>query len=124
MCKQIKKDGSQCEAMSISNSEFCFFHHPDMDLAKKEAQSNGGKANKIAISAPLPVIKIEKIEDVISLLSETINLVRQGEDVKWANCIGVLSGYLIKAIETSQLENRFEVVEKAVMEKRTISYNK
>jgi hypothetical protein len=58
-------------------------------------------------------------DDTISLLADTIGRVRAGEmDIKVANCIGVLSGHLLKAFEVARLNDKVELIERVVLEKR------
>jgi hypothetical protein len=122
-CSFIKPDGSQCNANPISDSEFCFFHDPNSEKKKKEAQINGGKANKIILKEALPVLTINESRDVITLLIDTISRVRGGEiDIRLANALGVLSGQLIKAFEMCQISDRVEVMERKILEKKT-TYN-
>jgi len=65
---------------------------------------------------PLEPVTVEKVEDVVKLLADTINRVRSGElDIKIANCIGYLSGHLTKAMEISVLEQRIQAVERAIV---------
>lgn len=103
------------------NSDYCYFHNPEItDEEKNNSQSKGGKNNLIKIQTPLPIIKIQEANDVLILLEDTINRVRSGElDVKIANCIGVLSGQAIKAIEISKLANKMEIIERAIFERKT-----
>lgn len=124
-CNYIKKDGSQCEANAINNSELCFFHDPNVSAEeKREARVNGGKANKIILKQPLPVLTINKIGDVANLLIDTINRVRSGEiDIRLANCLWVLAWQLTKTLEMSQISDRVEVVEQKILEKKTTNYN-
>ena len=69
----------------------------------------------MAISEPLEPLKIESTGDVVLLLTQTVNLVRSGKiEVRAANCLGVLSGHLIRAFEVSDLEKRIEKIEKAI----------
>lgn len=122
-CSFIKPDGSQCNANPISDSEFCFFHDPNSNEKKKEAQISGGKANKVILKEALPILIINESKDIISLLIDTINRVRSGEiDIRLANCLGVLSGQLIKAFEMCQISDRVEIVEQKILEKKT-TYN-
>jgi len=112
ICKFIKQDGSQCKAKALSNSKYCFFHSQESERARKKAQSKGGKNNKIRVRKPLKAIQIKETEDVVRLLASTIKDVRAGDlEVKIANCIGYLSGHLIKAFEASDLERRMEAIE-------------
>lgn len=124
-CNHIKKNWSQCEANAINNSELCFFHDPNIDPEEKRlARVNGGKANKIILKQPLPVLAINETKDVIFLLVDTINRVRSWEiDIRLANCLGVLAGTLTKVFEMSQISDRVEVVEQKILEKKTTNYN-
>lgn len=116
-CQFKKPDGTQCEAWAMKSSDFCFLHNPEIsEEEKREMQSRGGQANKIKIPEPLPPIKINRGEDIISLLENTINKVRAGEmDLRVANCIGYLAGHLIKAVETAKFEDRIETIERAIL---------
>lgn len=119
-CKFIKPDGENCEAWAMTDSDFCYFHNPDIsDKEKRAIQSRGGQANKIKVLEPLEPMTLKEGEDVILLLEDTINKVREGKmDLRVANCIGYLAGHLIKAIETTKLEGRVEIIERAILEKR------
>jgi len=121
-CRFIKTDKQKCKAWAMSDSEFCYFHNPDISEAeKKEIQSRGGQANKIKVLEPLEPITLKRGDDVILLLEDTINKVRAGKmDLRVANCMGYLAGHLIKAIEITKLENRVEIIERAILERRTI----
>jgi hypothetical protein len=58
---------------------------------------------------------IRSVADVKGLLSETIHQVRTGAlDPKVANCVGYLSGILLKAIEVGDVEERLAAMEAVV----------
>ena len=97
----------------MAENQYCFHHNPAISAGiKKLAQSKGGQANKIMVQAPLPPLKINASKDIVGLLEDTIARVRSGEmDLKIATTIGYLSGHLIKAMETSDLEVRMEKLE-------------
>jgi len=118
-CVKIKKTGDRCQANALLGKKYCFWHSPQIkDSAKQEARSKGGKGNKIRIINPISPVALRKLDDVILLLEDTINRTRTGElDIKIANCLGYLSGQLIKAIEISDLEKRLEKIENAVLNK-------
>ena len=119
-CKSSKRSGEKCGSNAMRGEEYCFFHNPDTDKNRKEAQSNGGKGNAAMVKDPLPPVEIKQVDDVVKLLEDTINRVRAGEiDVRVGNCIGVLSGHLIKALEVSSIANRVEIIERAILERRT-----
>jgi len=71
----------------------------------------------------LPVLPIAKPEDAVLLIADTISRVRAGTlDIRTANCLGFLSDKLLKAFETSQLNDRVEIIERVVLEKRQKKY--
>lgn len=111
-CEKVKADGTQCEANAINESEFCYFHNPDItDDEKREAQSNGGKAKALIIKEPLPDINLATPQDAVMLIADTIRRVRAGElDIRTANCLGFLSDKLLKAFEVSQLNDKVDLV--------------
>lgn len=121
-CKFNKPDGSQCGSWAMQGSEFCFLHNPEIpEEIKKEVQSKGGQGNRIKVFEPLPPVEIKKGRDVILLLESTINEVRAGRmELKVANCIGFLAGHLIKAIESSQIEEKVDAIQRLILEKRII----
>src|SRR3989344_2939145 len=113
-CKFIKLNKKQCNANALRDTDFCFSHNPATKEEKKEAVIKGGKSPKKNYN-PLPKIKIDNTSDVTKLLTVTINEVRAGEiNLRVANCIGYLSGHLIRAFEVSDLEKRVEEIEKQI----------
>jgi hypothetical protein len=119
-CKYKSKEGKQCSAHAMHDSEHCFFHSSDQEKQRKQAQVKGGKGNLVIVKEPLPPVEIKEVSDVVKLLEDTVNRVRSGEvDVRIGNCIGVLSGQLIKALEVASIANRVEIIERAILEKRT-----
>ncbi len=117
-CQHLKDNGEECEAWAMTDSEFCFTHNPDTKEERVLANTKGGMTPK-KNGHPLPPMKIEKSQDVVLLLSDTINKVRGGEmDTRVANCLGVLSGHLIKAMEVSEIEGRVETIERVILERK------
>lgn len=115
-CKFIKTGGEKCEAWAMTDSDFCFTHNPEMEEAKKEAVIKGGQSPKKNFN-PLPPVNIESNKDVVKLVSQVINEVRQGIiDVRVANCLFYGSGMLIKAFEITDLEGRVESLEEILNE--------
>ncbi len=113
-CKVIKSNNEVCEANAMINSDFCFTHNPQTQQEKRAAVLKGGLASKRNIN-PLPAFEISDNKSVVGLLAQVINEVREGKiDLKVANCIGYLSGHLIKAMEIAELEERVENIEKTL----------
>ena len=120
-CEFIKPDGTKCEAHAMKNSEFCYFHNPNIsDEEKREAQSNGGKTKALTLKEPLPELALIKPDDAVLLIADTISRVRAGAlDIRTANCLGFLSDKLLKAFEVSQLNGRVEIIERVIAERKT-----
>ncbi len=116
-CEYIKIDKKQCSANAMKNSKFCFTHNPDMKEQKRAAVIKGGKMSKKNHSF-LPSVTLNQSKDVVDLLATTINEIRGGlVEVKIANCIGYLSGHLIKAFEIVDLEERVSKIEQTLNKK-------
>lgn len=116
----MKKNGDQCGANSLSGSEYCYWHSPKIDEKEKtKSRSRGGKSNTHRVITPLEPIRLKSTHDIVILLSDTINRVRGGTmPIKIANCIGYLAGFMIKALEISELEKRLENLETTLAEKK------
>lgn len=113
-CQFIKAEGQECQANAMTGSEYCFMHNPNMETERQIALSKGGSAPRRAYEA-LSEVKIENTKDVVNLLATTISEVRAGiVELRVANCIGYLSGHLIKAFEVSDFEDRLSRIEKII----------
>lgn len=120
---QFKKDEKECNANAMNESIYCFSHNPKAQKAKLEAVVKGGLAKKQIDLLPLEPIEIKNCEQVISLLEDCINRIRKvntnGEmPIKVASTIGFLATHLLKAIETSDLDKRLEIVESVMFQRR------
>ena len=93
----------------------CFFHaHPEK-LA--ELGREGGRKNRHWTSddQDFAMKALRSTGDVVSLLEETINRVRQGPfDLRAANTIGFLSGTLLKALDEWRIERHLLNLETVV----------
>ena len=113
-CIFIKSNGKECRANAMRESQYCFSHNPDMEEERMSAVSRGGSSPRRNYK-PLPPVKIGDTKDVVNLLSTTISEVRAGSiELRVANCIGYLSGHLIKAFEISGLEERLAKLERII----------
>jgi len=124
-CTHTKEDGTPCGAFTMTGSEFCYLHNPAIsDTEKKLAQTKGGANRALTIGEPLPPVRLTTPSDAVMLIADTINRVRAGQlDVRIANCIGVLSGHFIKALELSQLKDKVELIDRIILEKRATYLN-
>lgn len=110
-CTYMKTDNSQCQANAMKESSFCFTHNPDTQVEKHLAVIRGGE-NSRRFDINLPSIELQKPKDVASLLTDTINRVRKAElPPNIANTIGYLSGIVLKAFESDEMEDRLKIIE-------------
>jgi hypothetical protein len=115
-CKGLKLDGSCCQAAVLPGTDFCFFHDPTKAEARREAQSLGGRQNKMKTLDPTALdVNVKDCQDVVRLISETINQVRKGQiDPRVANAVGYLANVLIRAVEQGEMERRLDELEAIV----------
>lgn len=78
-CTQQLDDGTQCGAIAIDGSQFCFSHDPESREEKREACRKGGyykgKAGKI--QEPLPDIPISTVHDIHPAIETVMTLMTQ-----------------------------------------------
>ena len=81
----------------------------------KRRSNSGGQANRaVVLPADAADFPLRSGKDVAVLLADTINQVRKGlVQPKIASIVGYLSGPLMKALETSDTEERLAKVEHA-----------
>ena len=110
-CKGKTKAGTPCRAPEVEKG-LCFFHaHPEKPA---ELGREGGRKNRHWVDTRSDVTprRLRSFEDVLLLLEETVNNVRQGPfDLRAANSIGFLAGILLKAIEHGRIEERLAQLE-------------
>lgn len=113
-CVFTKKDGSKCNAFPITGSDYCFNHDPNCREQKRQAVIAGGqqkKKPKVAVND----IKIGEIKDVIPLINQCINELRQGDmPPKVSNAIGYLINIALDALKITDIETRLKEVENAI----------
>lgn len=119
-CQAKKADGAGCQAAALPDSEFCFFHDPGQAEKRHDARSFGGSQNRMkTLSADHPDMKVESCQDIVKLMTETINQVRKGDlDPRVANAVGYLANVLIKALDVGDLEKRMEDLESAILNRK------
>lgn len=113
-CKFVKLNNEQCNANAMKEAEFCFTHNPETREAHRKATKRGGLVG--IHRSNLSPVRIKAMKDAVALLEDTVNRVRSGEmEIRVANCIGYLSGHIIRGLEKSDLEQRIEGLEKLIL---------
>jgi hypothetical protein len=114
-CSRVKSDGTRCRAKPRPGSTFCIFHDPTLAAKRADGRRRGGiNRSRPAATLPpdTPPLPLKTIADVVAALGETMNQVRTGKiAVNVGNCLGVLAGVLLKAIEGSDHEQRLAALE-------------
>jgi hypothetical protein len=117
-CKAKTKAGGTCRAPAVERG-LCFFHaHPEK-LAELGRQGGSKNRHQRLVADDLQEKRFANVEDVRSLLEETVNHVRNGKlDCRLSNAIGFLAGMLLKALDQGQIERRLAELE-AILGSRT-----
>lgn len=102
-----------CKANALKNDKFCFFHsqRPEIIEKQKQARIKAGKSRKKHIDGR----KIENVSDVLKILSEALNEVRNSPTenvVSKARAIGFLANVCLTALEKGTFEERLTKLEK------------
>ena len=122
-CAAKTASGSRCRAAALDGSRYCFFHDPDRATERRAAQVAGGRQGTVkTLASDVPDVDIASGQDVVRLLSGTINDVRKGRmDPRIANAVGYLANVLLKAVDQGDVEARLALLESAVMIKRPMT---
>lgn len=120
---QFEKNSKKCNANAMTDSKYCFSHNPEASEAKLQAITKGGFAKKKEVFVSLEPVQLKTCEQVIVLLEDTINRIRKVDEagdmpLKIANTIGFLATHLLKAIESSDLDKRMEIIESVIFQRR------
>ena|SRR3989344_90170 len=119
-CIFIKSNGERCGGFPVEGSAYCINHEPRMKEKKLEAVRNGGAATSYErLELALPAMVISGPADVVVATVQTINEVRTGQlPPKVASTIGYLLGVALKAYEVANLDQRVEMIESVLVERR------
>lgn len=118
-CKYINPEtNEECQAFALE-SGYCFSHDPDKREEKQLAVTKGGLASKKE-RLNLPPVVIKDPADVITVLEETINMIRTGNlsCTNPANAIGFLCSHILKAMEMTSVSEKLDVIERVITAQR------
>jgi hypothetical protein len=97
-------------------------HDPARAADRQEARRRGGRerSRRAAVLAEdTPDARLENLADVAVLLAETINEVRRGQlDARVGNCVAVLAGQFMRAVQGGELEERIRALEEMAAQTR------
>jgi len=110
-CIAKTKQGSDCQAPAVTGTQFCAFHGDPERAA--ELGRIGGRRNRHYIDAePINITPPATPEDVKNLLAQAMaDVLAKKMDPRVASTITSMSGSLLKAFETMDLEQRMARIE-------------
>ena len=101
----------------------CFLHANPAKAS--ELGQRGGKAkSSTPASAPAEYVRrtLQNVDDVTSLLADTINDLRDGNiDPKLANTVGYLATGMLKALQQGDIEGRLRAMEAVLSTRKPTS---
>jgi hypothetical protein len=114
-CQARRRDGSPCKADAHPGKRFCCFHNPALAAERAEGRRRGGVVRTrtaVTLPADAPDLPLRTAGDIVRALGLTFNHVRTGRlDARVGNCLGVLAGVLLRAVEVGELEERIAALE-------------
>jgi general stress protein YciG len=110
-CRTATKAGRQCAAPAIRGGIYCALHN-DPDRAAQLGRKGGATNRKVYEGNEREIRPPQNACDVKNLLAEAMAEIRTGRmDPKLGTTLGYLGMSLLKAIETSDIEERLEKLE-------------
>jgi|GEM_PF-1904187 len=103
-CIQLNSKNIPCNAYAQKGRQYCWRHSPEVsDEEKKKHSARGGKAKREYEGIKLPPIKITGIDDIVTLLGDTLNRIRDGSiSPKFAASTAYVAMTLIMAMKQSE----------------------
>ena len=110
-CKAMTKAGGSCSAPAIRGENFCYLHS-DPGRAAQLGRMGGMGNRHVYENDGKEVSPPQTASDVKNLLAYAMAEIRAGKmDPKLGTTLGYLGTSLLKAIETSDIEQRLERLE-------------
>jgi len=111
-CSGIKADGGRCKAQAITDSQWCFSHHPDYEQARRRRASKGGSRG----GRGRPQAELAEVKSILRGLAGSV--LKGTTDRQDAAVVGQLLNTVIRAVsvefkarEQQELIERLEALE-------------
>ena len=118
-CEGIAADGERCRAWALNGDRFCWAHSPAVADQRQAARSAGGHARhgrKLA-TTDRERVELASLPDVLDVLQDAVNDALGLENsIARARTIGYLASVYGRLYESSELDRRLSVLEKAYNE--------
>jgi general stress protein YciG len=110
-CQAATKAGRQCAAPAVRGGIYCALHN-DPGRAAQLGRKGGANNRKVYEGDQREIPPPQNARDVKNFLAEAMAEIRSGKmDPKLGTTLGYLGASLLKAIETSDFEERLEKLE-------------
>jgi general stress protein YciG len=110
-CGAATKAGRQCAAPAVRGGTYCALHN-DPDRAAQLGRKGGANNRRVYQGNQREIPPPQSARDVKKLLAEAMANIQAGRmDPKLGSTLGYLGTSLLKAIETSDIEERLEKLE-------------
>lgn len=110
LCSGIKADGGRCKAQAISDTEWCFNHHPDYEEQRRRRGSKGGKRG----GRGRPVVELAAIKSKLEILADDV--LSGSVDRSDAAVVAQIYNTVIRAVATGLKAKEVEEIEGRVEE--------
>ena len=72
-CEFVKSDGEPCQAKCMTNSDYCYWHNPDMAASRGEARKKGGQNRRAGKQSNHGRYSIKTTGEVLRALEDALN---------------------------------------------------
>ena len=118
-CSGIKADGGRCRAQAITDSQWCFNHHPGYEQQRRLRASKGGKRG----GRGRPQAELAEVKSILRGLAGSV--LKGTSDRQDAAVVGQLLNTVIRAVsvelkakEQLELIERLEMLEEALEQRK------
>ncbi len=118
-CSGIKADGGRCRAQAITDSQWCFNHHPGYEQQRRLRASKGGKRG----GRGRPQAELAEVKSILRGLAGSV--LKGTSDRQDAAVVGQLLNTVIRAVsvelkakEQLELVERLEMLEEALEQRK------
>ena len=114
-CEFVKSGGEPCQAKCMTNSDYCYWHNPDMAASRGEARKKGGQNRRAGKQTSHGRYSIKTTDEILRALEDALNDACNLENSHArARTIGYLCQISLKALEIGELERRLLALEEKV----------
>ena len=109
-CTGVRTDGTACQAHTVKDSGFCYWHDPEWRAERLQAAARGGARRTVELPEAQPLTP----ERARGILAAVVEAAASGAmDSGTARTVGYLLSIEARIREGSELEQRVKALEQA-----------